>query len=167
MRILGIDPGTADTGFGVVDHRTAGLKFVDAGVIKTPAKTPMPDRLATIYDELHQLVTEFKPDCIAVELLFFATNVTTAISVGQARGVVLLVASQHQLALSEYTPLQVKQAVTGYGRATKPQIQEMVRMLLKLSAIPKPDDAADALAIAICRASNHPAMITLPETARA
>lgn len=153
VRILGIDPGTATTGFGVIDVEAGKLTFVDAGVISTPAGEAMELRLATIYDELGQLVREHKPDQIAIELLYFATNVTTAISVGQARGVVMLVAAQAKLPIAEYTPLQVKQAVTGYGKADKKQIQEMVKTLLKLSAVPKPDDAADALAIAITHSS--------------
>ncbi len=153
MRILGIDPGTATTGFGVVDVEKGKLKFIDAGVILTPAGEAMELRLATIFDNLHELITEFKPDQVAIELLYFATNVTTAISVGQARGVVMLCAAQNKLPIAEYTPLQVKQAVTGYGKAEKKQIQEMVKTLLGLNSIPKPDDAADALAIAITHSS--------------
>jgi crossover junction endodeoxyribonuclease RuvC len=153
MRILGIDPGTATTGFGVIDVEGQKLKFVDAGVIKTPAGEAMEKRLATIYDELHQLITEHKPAVVAIELLYFASNVTTAFSVGQSRGVVMLCAAQAGLPIAEYTPLQVKQAVTGYGKAEKKQIQEMVKTLLKLNSIPKPDDAADALAIAITHSS--------------
>lgn len=153
MRILGIDPGTATTGFGVIDVAGGKLKCVDAGVIITRPEVAMQDRLATIYSELTELIEEFKPDAIAIELLYFASNVTTAISVGQARGVVMLVAAQAKLPMAEYTPLQVKQAVTGYGKADKRQIQEMVKTLLKLNAIPKPDDAADALAIAITHSS--------------
>lgn len=149
MRILGIDPGTATTGFGLIEKKGSSLSFLDAGVILTPAGEPMHLRLKTIYDELSALVKELKPELISVEQLFFATNVTTAISVGQARGIVLLAAAQAGVPVVEFTPLQVKQAVTGYGKATKQQVQEMVRMLLKLNAIPKPDDAADALAVAI------------------
>jgi crossover junction endodeoxyribonuclease RuvC len=153
MRILGVDPGTATTGFGVIDVEKGKLKFVDAGVISTPAGEPMETRLMTIYEELGELIAEHKPDQIAIELLYFATNVTTAISVGQARGVVMLCVAQAKLPMGEYTPLQVKQAVTGYGKADKKQIQEMVKTLLNLNAIPKPDDAADALAIAITHSS--------------
>lgn len=149
MRILGIDPGTATTGFGVIDIDQGKLKFVDAGVIITTPDELMERRLATIYDELSQLIGEHKPTVMAIELLYFQNNVTTAMTVGQARGVAILLAAQHNLPLAEYTPLQVKQAVTGYGKAEKPQIQEMVKVLLKLGAIPKPDDAADALAVAI------------------
>jgi crossover junction endodeoxyribonuclease RuvC len=149
MRFLVIDPGTATTGFGVIDKQGSKIKFVAAGVITTPATAPMLQRLDTIYQEIKQVIAEYKPDAMAVELLFFATNVTTAFTVGQARGVILLAAGQAGLEVSEYTPLQVKQAVTGYGRADKKQIQEMVKVLLKLPEIPKPDDAADGLAIAI------------------
>lgn len=152
MRILGIDPGTATTGFGVVDYERGKLKFVDAGVITTPSTAAMPDRLVTIYAELGELVQEHRPDRLAVEQLFFAANVTTAMTVGQARGVVLLVGAQHKLPLDEYTPLQVKMAITGYGRAGKKQMQEMVMRILMLDSLPQPDDAADALAIAITAA---------------
>ena len=155
MRVLGIDPGTATTGFGVVERQKGNNKYIAAGVITTPADEPMVNRLDTIYQEVKQLITEYKPDYMAVELLYFASNVTTAFSVGQARGVVLLAAGQAGLQIAEYTPLQVKQAVTGYGRADKKQIQEMVKVLLKLPEIPKPDDAADGLAIAICCANSH------------
>lgn len=149
MKIIGIDPGTATTGFGVIEKIGSKLKFVDAGVISTSAQKAMPDRLSEIHDGLNELIEHHKPQVIAVELLYFSSNVTTAISVGQARGVVLLAAGQHGVELAEYTPLQVKQAVTGYGRADKKQIQEMVKMILGLDGIPKPDDAADGLAIAI------------------
>ncbi len=153
MRIIGIDPGTATTGFGVIDYTLAQTTCVTAGVITTPAGQPMPERLITIHTELAQIIAETKPDTAAVELLYFATNVTTAMTVGQARGVILLTLAEAGLVTAEYTPMQIKQAVTGYGGAKKPQIQEMVRVLLKLSTIPKPDDAADALAIAITHAN--------------
>ena len=149
MRIIGIDPGTATTGFGIIEHDHGRITFVDAGVITTPAGQPMPERLVTLHTELAQVIRETAPEQAAVELLFFATNVTTAISVGQARGVILLTLAEAGLIPGEYTPMQIKQAVTGYGGAKKPQIQEMVKMLLKLPHIPRPDDAADALAIAI------------------
>lgn len=155
MRILGIDPGTATTGFGVIDADKGQLKFVAAGVIQTPAKEAMPQRLATIEQCLLELIQKYQPQEMAVELLYFATNVTTAITVGQARGVVLLAGSKSHLRIGEYTPLQVKQAVTGYGKADKRQIQEMVKTLLGLKQIPKPDDAADGLAIAITHAQNQ------------
>ena len=153
MKILGIDPGTATTGFGVIEKAGSKLSYVDAGIITTPPEVSMPSRLSEIYSCLQEIIDHHKPDCMAVELLYFATNVTTAISVGQARGVVLLAASEAGLSVGEYTPLQVKQAVTGYGKADKRQIQEMVKMLLKLNGIPKPDDAADGLAIAITHAN--------------
>lgn len=149
MRILGVDPGTATTGFGVIDVVGGNLRFVDAGVITTPVGQPMPERLVTLHEELAQVVRETRPEIAVVEQLFFATNVTTAITVGQARGVILLTLAEAGLTIAEYTPMQIKQAVTGYGGAKKPQIQEMVRILLGLTEIPRPDDAADALAIAI------------------
>jgi crossover junction endodeoxyribonuclease RuvC len=150
MRILGIDPGTGILGFGVIDVERGNTSFVDAGVIRTPVKQEDSDRLFTIYHDLEDIIAEHKPDVMAVEKLFFIRNVTTAMSVSQARGVVLLLGKQKKLQLYEYTPLQIKQAVTGYGKADKKQIQEMVKIILKLPQIPKPDDAADALAAAIC-----------------
>ena len=156
MRILGIDPGTGILGFGVIDVSLKGqISLVDAGVIRTPVKQEDSDRLLTIYEELTELVQEMKPDIMSVEKLFFARNVTTAMSVSQARGVVLLIGKQFKLELYEYTPMQIKQALTGYGKADKKQIQEMVRVLLGLSEIPRPDDAADALAAAICCSTQH------------
>lgn len=151
MRILGIDPGTGILGFGVIDVDDRGkATLVDAGVIRTPVKQADSDRLFTIYDELKQIIEEAKPQVMAVEKLFFSQNVTTAMSVSQARGVVLLLGKQHGLELEEYTPQQIKQALTGYGRADKKQMQEMVRVILGLKDVPKPDDCADALAAAIC-----------------
>lgn len=151
MRILGIDPGTGILGFGVIDVTPGGkITLVDAGVIRTPVKQADSDRLKTIYDELHEIIEANKPQVMGVEKLFFARNVTTAMSVSQARGVVLLCGKQHNLDLYEYTPMQIKMAVTGYGKADKKQIQEMVRTMLGLKEVPKPDDAADALAAAIC-----------------
>ncbi|MDB5163518.1 MAG: Holliday junction resolvase [Candidatus Saccharibacteria bacterium] len=154
MRILGIDPGTGILGFGIIDAHGAKLELVDAGVIRTPVKQPDAERLFTIYNELTEIVKEFKPEVLAVEKLFFARNVTTAMSVSQARGIVLLLGQQHGMELHEYTPMQIKQALTGYGKAEKKQIQEMVRVVLKLKEIPKPDDCADALAAAICYSSS-------------
>jgi crossover junction endodeoxyribonuclease RuvC len=153
MRILGVDPGTATTGFGIIEHHKGKFTFVDAGVIITPPDQPMPERLITIHTELAQVIADTHPEQAAVELLYFASNVTTAISVGQARGVILLTLAEAGLTPAEYTPMQIKQAVTGYGAAKKPQIQEMIKTLLKLNAIPRPDDAADALAIAITHAN--------------
>lgn len=154
-RIIGIDPGTGILGFGVIDINSKGiLSLVDGGVIRTPAHQADSDRLFTIYKELKEIIDETKPNIMSVEKLFFAQNVTTAMSVSQARGVVLLLGKQTKMELFEYTPLQIKQALTGYGRATKAQIQEMVRIILKLKKIPEPDDCADALAAAICQTMN-------------
>jgi crossover junction endodeoxyribonuclease RuvC len=158
MRIIGVDPGTATTGFGVIDYESGRYRFVDAGVITTPAHTPMPERLVTLHTELTQVIKESGAHAAAVELLYFSTNVTTAISVGQARGVILLALAEAGLIPAEYTPMQIKQAVTGYGGAKKPQIQEMVRVLLGLSEVPRPDDAADGLAIAMTHAQQAVAM---------
>jgi crossover junction endodeoxyribonuclease RuvC len=149
MRILGIDPGTGILGFGVIDYEKGKLALVDAGVIRTLPHEDDAVRLLTIYDELTDIIIQTKPDAMSVEKLFFARNVTTAMTVAQARGVVLLCGKQSGLAIHEYTPMQIKQALTGYGRAEKKQIQEMVRVILQLKEIPKPDDAADALAAAI------------------
>lgn len=149
MRIIGIDPGTGILGFGIIELNKGKIKLVDAGVIRTPVKEDDAVRLMTIYEELSEIIKDTKPDEMAVEKLFFAQNVTTAMTVAQARGVVLLTGKQAKLKIAEYTPLQIKQAVTGYGKAEKKQIQEMVRVILQLKAIPKPDDAADALAVAI------------------
>lgn len=149
MRIIGIDPGTAILGFGVIDAIKDNLKMVDAGVIRTPVKEEDAIRLEIIYLELSNIIKESKPTVMSVEKLFFAKNVTTAMTVSQARGVVLLCARQAKLDIFEYTPLQIKQSLTGYGRADKQQIQEMVKITLKLREVPKPDDCADALAAAI------------------
>lgn len=149
MRIIGIDPGTGILGFGVIEIIKAKPVLVDAGVIRTPVKEDDAVRLMTIYEELTDIIAATKPDVMSVEKLFFARNVTTAMTVSQARGVVLLTAMQAGLKIFEYTPMQIKQATTGYGKADKKQMQEMVRVLLQLKEIPKPDDAADALAAAI------------------
>lgn len=151
MLVLGVDPGTATTGYGLVRDTPAGdLQVVDFGVILTPAGLDMEKRLLSLYDQLTSLILLHRPHTGAVEKLFFSRNVTTAISVGQARGVILLALAQSSLPVGEYTPMQVKQSVAGYGGADKHQVQEMVRVLLDLPDIPRPDDAADALAIAIC-----------------
>jgi crossover junction endodeoxyribonuclease RuvC len=149
MRILGIDPGTGILGFGVIDVNKGKAQLVDAGVIRTPVKEDDAVRLQTIFDELTDIIASTKPQEMSVEKLFFAQNVTTAMTVAQARGVVLLCGMQAGLKIYEYTPLQIKQALTGYGRAEKKQIQEMVRVILQLKEVPKPDDCADALAAAI------------------
>lgn len=149
MRILGIDPGTGVLGFGVIEVVKNQLKLITAGVVRTPAHTPLPDRLEDIFKSLNQIIDETKPTVMSIEKLFFSQNITTAISVSHARGVAMLCGQLHQLEVAEYTPLQIKQALTGYGRADKKQIQEVVRKMLKLKQVPKPDDAADALAAAI------------------
>lgn len=148
MRIIGIDPGTGILGFGVIDVGSS-MQMVDAGVITTPAHTPLDERLVEIYDGLTKLIAETKPQVMSIEKLFFARNVTTAMSVSHARGVAMLAGKKAGLDVSEYTPLQIKQVLTGYGKADKKQMQEMVRLQLGLKTIPKPDDAADALAAAI------------------
>ncbi|MFN2194590.1 MAG: crossover junction endodeoxyribonuclease RuvC [Anaerolineales bacterium] len=151
MLVIGIDPGTATTGYGLVREANDGsLAAVAYGVVTTPPDMPMPQRLQRLHTELNEILALHQPDSGAVEQLFFQTNVKTAISVGQGRGVALLCLAQAGLAVGEYTPLEVKQAVTGYGKADKRQVQEMVKVLLGLDERPKPDDAADALAVAIC-----------------
>lgn len=150
MLALGIDPGTAICGYGLVELNGTHLKAVHYGAITTPAKTPPEERLLTIHEELGRLIEQYKPDIMGVEQLFFNRNVTTAISVGQARGVILLSAAEHKLPIREFTPLQVKQSVVGYGKATKEQVIYMTTRLLGLPKPPHPDDVADALAVAIC-----------------
>lgn len=152
MRIMGIDPGLAIVGFGILDQRGNNLEPVDFGCIKTESNLKLSTRLKQIYDACTFIIEEHQPDVVAIEKIFFNRNVTTAFSVGQARGVVMLAAEEAGLPIREYTPLQVKNAVVGYGQAEKKQIQEMVKMLLSLPRIPQPDDVADALAIAICEA---------------
>jgi crossover junction endodeoxyribonuclease RuvC len=154
MRIIGIDPGTGILGFGVIESDGHKNQLVDAGVIRTPVKEDDGVRLQTIYEEISDIISQTKPQEMAIEKLFFAQNVTTAMTVAQARGVVLLAGMQAGLKISEYTPLQIKQSLTGYGRAEKKQMQEMVRVLLGLPEVPKPDDCADALAAALTHASN-------------
>jgi crossover junction endodeoxyribonuclease RuvC len=149
MRIIGIDPGTGILGFGVIDVIKSKMTLVDAGVVKTPAHTPLDERLEDIFDSLTAIIAETKPDCMSIEKLFFAQNVTTAMSVSHARGVAMLAGRKAKLPIAEYTPLQIKQTVTGYGKAEKKQVQEMVRVQLGLQKIPEPDDCADALAAAI------------------
>lgn len=149
MRIVGIDPGTGILGFGVIDSVQGKLTMVTAGVVRTPAHTPLDERLEEIFDSLTDIIAETKPDVMSIEKLFFARNVTTAMSVSHARGVAMLAGKKGRLLLAEYTPLQIKQTLTGYGKADKKQVQEMVRIQLGLKEIPKPDDCADALAAAI------------------
>lgn len=151
MIVMGIDPGTALTGYGFIEISDRGqLKAIDYGVISTPANEKMENRLLQIYEGLTQKILLYKPDKGAVEKLFFHSNVTTAISVGQARGVILLCLAKAGIEIAEFTPMEVKQAVVGYGGAEKKQVQLMVKAILNLESIPKPDDAADALAVAIC-----------------
>ena len=153
MFVLGLDPGTAITGYGVIEALPDGaFRAVDYGVITTPAKTPLAERLLLLHQELEALLTRHALRGAAVERLFFQRNVTTAMSVGQARGVLLLTLAQHGLAVAEYTPNEVKEAITGYGSAGKAQMQRMIQMLLGLETLPRPDDAADALAVALCHA---------------
>ena len=165
MRVLGIDPGTAITGYGVVEEVKGDLKPLAFGVIRTPAGQPLPMRLQLIYRAVRELATEWGPAAAAVEELFFSSNVRTAMSVGQARGVALLALADARLVVAEYTPLTVKQAVTGYGNADKAQVQEMVRLLLGLAEVPRPDDAADALAVAICHAHHRQTQSVIERTA--
>ena len=156
MIALGVDPGTAITGYGIVRDSPDGRLFeVDYGVIRTDPKTPFPLRLKKIHDGIDSIIKQHRPQVASIEQVFFGRNVSTALSVGQARGVVVLTCVLAGLELSEYTPMQVKEAVTGYGRAEKMQIQQMVKVLLGLQEIPKPDDAADALALAICHLQSY------------
>ncbi len=155
MIILGIDPGYGTLGFGVVEKKGSSCRAIAYGAITTPKLVRFPARLKFIGDEIAKLIDRFKPDAIAVEELFFQNNAKTAIMVAEARGVVLFVAESTGIALYEYTPLQIKQAITGYGRAVKIQIQEMVKRMLNLDKIPKPDDAADALAVALTHAQTN------------
>ena len=148
--ILGIDPGIADTGFGVISNKNNELVCLDYGSIKTSSKLNLPDRLEIIYLELEKLIKKYQPDLISIEELFFCNNAKTALIVGQARGVVVLTAKLNKIKSVEFTPYEVKQAVSTYGHAKKDQVQRMVKLILNLKELPKPDDAADALAIAIC-----------------
>ena len=152
MRILGVDPGYAIVGYGVIDYMTGRYRTVEYGAVLTKAHTPFEDRLNIIYSEMCAVIEKYRPDAMAIEKLFFTTNQKTAIDVAQARGVIVLAARQNGMQVFEYTPLQVKQSVVGYGKAVKQQVMEMTRILLKLPSVPKPDDTADALAIAICHA---------------
>ena len=155
MIILGIDPGLALTGYGVIEECGNKYKLLECGCLRTPANTPQPDRLKLIYSGILEILGKYAVDEVAIEQLFFNTNVTTALSVGQARGVMILALAQQNLPIHEYTPLQVKQAVAGYGRADKTQIQRMVQSLLGLKEIIRPDDAADAVAICICHLQTY------------
>ena len=152
MRILGIDPGFAITGYSIIDYVGNKFKLITSGAIETKAKTPFPERLAKIYDDLSEIIDEYKPEAMSVEELFFNNNIKTGINVAQARGVILVVGCQREIPTYEYTPLQVKQAVVGYGRADKVQVQKMVKTILKVDELPKLDDTTDSMAIAICHA---------------
>ena len=152
MIILGIDPGYAIVGFGVISYNGSRFKVLEYGAITTDKNTPFPERLNEIYDGMNYLLDKYQPAAISIEKLYFNTNTTTAISVAQARGVCVMAGVKHGVEIAQYTPVQLKMAVTGYGRAEKHQIMEMTKTLLSLKEIPKPDDAADALAIAICHA---------------
>lgn len=154
MVVLGIDPGYAIIGYGAVRYEQNRYTVLEYGAIRTEAKTPFPERLSHIYDGMQELFRVCRPDAVAVEELFFNTNTTTGIAVAEARGVILLSAEQSGVRVAEYTPSQVKQAVVGYGKAEKAQVMELTRMLLGLREVPKPDDTADALAIAICHANS-------------
>ncbi len=160
MRILGIDPGYAIVGYGVLDYQGSRFSTVEYGAVTTPAGLPMEQRLGMIYTGLDEIISRTAPEAMAVEQLFFTTNQKTAIAVAQARGVILLCAQQQGVPVFEYTPLQVKQAVVGYGKAVKTQVMEMTRRLLALEKVPKPDDTADALAIAICHAHTGSSRLT-------
>ncbi len=155
LRIMGIDPGIAIVGFGFIDKNGSKLTPVQYGCIQTEAHTPEEERLLHVYEGMVQLIEKYEPQMVAFEKLFFNRNVTTAMSVSQARGVAILAAAQKGLPIAEYTPMQVKQAVVGYGKAEKKQVQEMVRMFLNLQKVPKPDDVADALAVAVCHAHSY------------
>lgn len=165
MIILGIDPGIAIMGYGIIKYTGNRFKEITHGVITTSNKSSTAQRLKKIYEDLNDLIIEYNPEIIAIEELFFNTNAKTAILVGQARGVAILAAANNDKELYEYTPLQIKQGVVGYGRAEKRQVQEMIKMILNLDKIPKPDDAADALAIAVCHAhsAKYQNLFGLPE----
>ncbi|SDK56722.1 crossover junction endodeoxyribonuclease RuvC [Natronincola ferrireducens] len=152
MIILGIDPGIAIMGYGIISYIGNRFEVISYGAITTDSKTPTPERLKKIYRELNELIEKYKPEAIAVEELFFNTNAKTALLVGHARGVAVLAAANNEKEIFEYTPLQVKQGVVGYGRAEKHQVQQMIKTILNLDKIPKPDDVADALAVAVCHA---------------
>ena len=167
MRILGIDPGYAIVGWGVVDYEKNHFTPVDYGAVLTAAGTPFEQRLECIYDDVAAIIDRYRPQALSIEKLFFNTNAKTAIDVSQARGVILLAAVKAEVPVFEYTPLQVKQSVVGYGRAEKQQVQEMTRILLNLQKVPKPDDTADSLALAICHAhSGTSALSALRRTGR-
>ena len=159
MRILGIDPGVAIVGFGLIESDRGTLRMLQYGAITTPAGLPLATRLAQINRDIEELIDTFRPDEISVEELFFSKNITTGIAVAHARGVILCAAEKKKIPIYEYTPMQVKQAVAGYGLADKKQVMDMTRRLLKLKSVPRPDDAADALAIALCHARSATSLL--------
>lgn len=159
MRILGIDPGYATIGFGVLDAERGNYRLLQYGVITTSPEQEFSQRLLTIYQDMNQLIETFQPDVIAIEELFWGHNVTTGIGVSHGRGVILLSAAQQQLPICEYTPMQIKQAVVGYGNATKLQVMDMTRRLLKMEKVARPDDAADAIAVALCHARSSTSLL--------
>ncbi len=159
MRILGIDPGVAIVGFGLIESDRGTLRMLQYGAITTPAGLPLAARLAQIDRDIEELIGTFRPDEISVEELFFSKNITTGIAVAHARGVILCAAEKKKIPIYEYTPMQVKQAVAGYGLADKKQVMDMTRRLLKLKSVPRPDDAADALAIALCHARSATSLL--------
>ena len=163
MRILGIDPGIASIGFGVIESEKNQNRLLKCGVISTPAHTSLSSRLEQIYSDMCDLLEIFKPDAVSVEELFFNTNITTGIAVAHGRGVILLACQKAGVKIYEYTPLQVKQAVVGYGRAEKKQVMDMVRRICNLPAPPKPDDAADAVALALCHARSATSLLNKGE----
>ena len=160
MRILGIDPGIAIVGFGLIESERAGQRMLQYGAITTPKELPLAERLVQIGNDMEQLIAQLRPDAIAVEELFFTNNITTGIAVAHGRGIVLYTAQKSGVPLYEYTPMQVKMAVTGYGKAEKRQVMDMTKRLLNLKAVPKPDDAADALAIALCHARSATSLLS-------
>lgn len=161
MIVLGIDPGYAIVGYGVLNYNANRFSIIEHGSILTEAKTPFTERILKIHSDLNEIIKRAKPDAMSIEKLFFNTNTTTAIDVAQARGVILLAAKENGVPVFEYTPLQVKSAVTGYGKADKKQVMEMTKNLLGLKAVPKPDDTADALAVAICHAHSAGSLLGL------
>ena len=159
MRILGVDPGIAIVGFGLIESDRSGQRILQYGAITTPKELPLAERLVQIGNDLNTLLEQFKPDAVAVEELFFTNNITTGIAVAHGRGIILYTAQKSGVPLYEYTPMQVKMAVTGYGKAEKRQVMDMTKRLLKLKTVPKPDDAADALAIALCHARSTTSLL--------
>lgn len=161
MRIIGIDPGYAIVGFGILDYENSRFRVVDYGAITTDKDTPFNDRLTEIYSDLCYVLEKYKPEFMSIEKLYFQNNQKTAIDVAEARGVILLAANQRRIEIYEYTPLQVKQSITGYGKAVKKQVQDMTKRVLGLSEVPKPDDTADALAMAICHGHCYNSQMSL------